>query len=79
MIKEQTYTLRNVEINVYYNYDAGQQGNYFDRPISPSVEILKIWLPTDESKTDLMPIIPAYEIDFMEDYFLEYEIDLSYE
>jgi len=79
MIIEQTYTLNNVELNVYYNYDAGQQGSYTDPPILPSVELLKIWLPTDAAKVDLMPIVPAYEIDFIEEHFLEQEIDFSYE
>ena len=73
------YDLDGILINVAYSYTPSEDGDYLQPPVKGFAEILKVWIPTDQMKTDIMPLMQAWQIDEMEDFFYCYETDKLYE
>jgi hypothetical protein len=70
-----TYELNGIELNVAYQFTPAETGDYLQPSYKGYVEVLKVWLPSDQLKTNIMGLIPPFEIDVMEDLFFNYEND----
>lgn len=73
------YDLYGILLSVAYSYVPSEDGDYLQPPVKGFAEILKVWIPTDQMKTDIMHLLNIDQINEMEDYFYNYETDKLYD
>ena len=73
------YDLYGILINVCYSYVPSEDGDYLQPPRQGFAEILKVWIPSDPMKTDIMHLLNIDQINEMEHYFYSYETDKLYD
>lgn len=65
-----TYTYQysdEVTLEAVYDYDPGQEMVWPDQPpISPSVEVIKVWVEGDKHKADITEILADWVIEAIE-------------
>ena len=79
MIQINNYKLDKIDLEVCYSYEPPENGDYWTPPRSGYAEVLKVWVESDELKTDIIPLMSRDAIFEIEEHFYEYETDKLFE
>jgi len=70
-MKDLEVYIDDILLEVEYEFDEGEEGNYFNPPSSDSTDILKVTLAN--SKVDITDLLAEYVINKIEEKIYHYE------